>query len=100
MSRKWSAYMDHLASPVLRRVAERSYTLISTPDELRALFSTFGFKHHVGHTTDLWSDRWTHDSPQGRTTLVLFPSGRLSLLGPQISQVEDRKSTRLNSSHV
>jgi hypothetical protein len=71
-----------MATPILSRSSDRSYTLLSDPSELRALFQAFGFRHFSGTSTDLWSDRWLHDSKEGRSVLVLFPSGRLSILGP------------------
>lgn len=83
-----------MQSPTLRRLADRSYDLLSDVGELRAFFDILGFKHAGdGKATDLWMHRWYHLGPDGKTVVVLFKPHdgqppRLSLLGPRIDTVD------------
>jgi hypothetical protein len=79
----------------LHRIADRSYTVLSSVGELRRLFDLLGFKYEgAGDATALWQHRWYHIGPGGKTVLVLFkphPPGappRLSLLGPRVDAVD------------
>jgi len=78
-----------MTPPQLRKSADRSYDVLASADELRELFRLLGFKHLSGSPSSIFSDRWTHDSPQGRTALVYFEDmRRLVLLGPPVPQVD------------
>lgn len=71
----------------LHRSADRVYE-IDSPEQIRELFAAFGFKHYPATRDALYLDRWTHDGPAGRTTLTLFRSGRLTLLGPALPRLD------------
>jgi len=70
-----------------RSSADRVYEC-DDPAALKELFKTFGFRHYPGLPDSLYSDRWVHVSPQGKTVLTLFRSGRLTLLGPAVPRLD------------
>jgi hypothetical protein len=70
-----------------RSSADRVYE-VDDPPAIRELFQFLGFRHIPATRDSLYSDRWTHDGPQGRTVLTLFRSGRLTLLGPALPQID------------
>lgn len=68
----------------------RSYDVLCSPDELRALFHQFGFKHFRGRPGSIYTDRWEHGEGLTKTVLIFFEDSKhLSLLGPAIKAVEE-----------
>jgi hypothetical protein len=80
--------------PTFRKIADRSYTIVSDVDAAIAFFNICFRYAGPGKATDLWQHCWRHDGPSGRTMLILFkphPPGsspRLSLLGPRLDSVD------------
>ena len=70
------------APPTLARLADRTY-ILALPHNigaLRAHLEALNFRHFSPKTGDLFLHRWR--SPDGASMISLFPSGRITVLGP------------------
>ena len=78
-------------TPHLHKRADRSYSLVEPHNvgALRQYLESRGARHMTPKPGDLYTHRWTIDTPAGRTIVSLFPSGNLVCLGPSVAILDE-----------
>lgn len=74
--------------PSLHKAGDRVYSLVGLDiGGLRGYLEALGFTHHDRRPGDLFLHRWR--SADGRSTVTLFPSLRLVVLGPPLAVLDE-----------